>query len=73
MSGSAFCEWAFSASNRVVNVTEQIAHAVGCGNSLTNSSDLKDCLKQKTVEEIQAATGKIVCIFLLKSYKHLGI
>lgn len=66
MSGSAFCEWAFSKTNRVVEETEKLASAVGCvldNSAVNNALLLKNCLKRKTVDEIQAAMKKIVSFF----------
>ena len=58
MSGSLYAEW--STTNRVIDVSEKLAAELNC---IDNDSDkIKNCMKKKTIDEIQDAIEKLVTI-----------
>lgn len=71
MSGTAFANWALS--NRVVTESRTVATSLGCAPVFNDSTALKQCLRGKSVEEIQAAAGGIVRIILANLFIILGI
>ena len=63
MSGAAFAEWAIS--DQTVRETQHVAKSLGCADVFHDSQMLKECLRKKSVGEIQDAVGKIVCFSII--------
>jgi hypothetical protein len=58
MSGSLFAEW--SLSQRVIVETSLMATKVGCVSVLQQPEALKQCLREKSVAELQSAVDETV-------------
>jgi hypothetical protein len=56
MSGALYAEW--TTTNRVVETSEKLAEELKCLNK--DSEKVKECIKTKTVDEIQDAVEKLV-------------
>uniref|UniRef100_A0AC35FTM1 Carboxylesterase type B domain-containing protein n=1 Tax=Panagrolaimus sp. PS1159 TaxID=55785 RepID=A0AC35FTM1_9BILA len=55
-SGSSFGEWAVT--NRVIQASEELGKELGC--DIQDSKKFKDCMKEKTIDEIWDATANVV-------------
>ena len=63
MSGSGYAQWALS--NRGVSESRKLAEELGCVSTATsfgNSESLKNCLRNKTMGEIQEAATRAVSL-----------
>lgn len=58
MSGTAFGNWVFS--NRGITETKKVAIALGCGSVFYDSLALKNCLRNKSVDDIHNSANNIV-------------
>ena len=56
LSGSVFAE--YSMSNYVIEESRKLADVVGC--KMTDSHKLRDCMKERTAEELLDGVAKIV-------------
>uniref|UniRef100_A0A914QFM4 Carboxylesterase type B domain-containing protein n=1 Tax=Panagrolaimus davidi TaxID=227884 RepID=A0A914QFM4_9BILA len=59
-SGSSFGEWAVT--NRVIPASEELGKELGC--DIQDSKKFKDCMKEKTIDEIWDATANVVSFFI---------
>jgi hypothetical protein len=59
MSGSSLAAW--SCNDRVVDATVELVNALNCSNN-SSISGIKECMKKKTLDEINAAVAIVVII-----------